>query len=112
MTTISGPNKTKARKKHRCDYCQYPINTGDTYLRSTHTYEGDIYTWKSHILCDEIAQKLNMFDRCDEGLTCDDFYEEIKNEYHNLDHEGDKLPAKAEFKEYLDFVLSHHLNIE
>lgn len=112
MTTITGPTQTKARKKHRCDYCQYPINPTDIYLRSTHTYDGEIYTWKSHVHCNDIADKLNMFDRCDEGLTCDDFIEEIKNEYHNLDHEGDKLPAKAEFKEYLDFVLSHHLNIE
>jgi hypothetical protein len=109
MTTITRPTQTKARKKHRCGYCTYHINPNDIYLRSTHTYDGEIYTWKSHVHCNDIADKLNMFDRCDEGLTCDDFIEEIKNEYHNLDPEGDKLPAKAEFKEYLDFVLSNHL---
>ncbi len=110
MTILSGPTKTKALKKHSCDYCQYPINIGDTYLRSTHTYDGEIYTWKAHQHCNDIADKLNMFDNCDEGLSCDDFYEEIKNEYTRLDPEGDKTPPKADFKDFLDFVLSHHLH--
>lgn len=43
METILDPNPTKARKTHRCDFCQYLINTGDTYLRSTHVAFGDIY---------------------------------------------------------------------
>jgi hypothetical protein len=112
MTTLSGPDKTKARKKHRCNYCQYPINIGDTYLRSTHVAFGDMYTWKSHEHCDKIAEKLKMFEDAQEGLTSDDFIEEIKSEYSRLDPEGDKTPPKADFKDYLDFVLSHHLNIE
>ena len=106
MTTLSYPEKTKARKKHRCNYCQYLINEGDTYLKSTHVAFGDIYTWKSHQKCEEIAQKLNMFDECDEGLTSDDFIEHIMNEYDNLN--GPKMPRGTGFKHYLDFVLNHH----
>jgi hypothetical protein len=107
MTTLSGPDKTKARKKHRCNYCQYPINIGDTYLRSTHVAFGDMYTWKSHEHCDKIAEKLKMFEDAQEGLTSDDFIEHIISEYDNLD--GPKMPRGTEFKHYLDFVINHHL---
>ena len=94
MTILSGPTQTKARKRHKCDYCQYPINTGDTYKMSTHTFEGD---------------KHNMFEECDEAVTSDDFIEYIMHEYNdNID--GPKLPRGTEFKDYLDFVLSHHLH--
>lgn len=109
MVTISSPNKTKARKDHRCDFCQYPIHRGDTYIRSTHTYCGDIYTWKSHEECATLADKLNMYEDCDEGLTSDGFQECIINEYHNLD--GPKLPRNSDFNQYLDFVkIKHHDN--
>ncbi len=108
MVTLTGPTLTKARKKHRCDYCQYPINSGDTYLKSSHVYDGDIYTWKSHQNCEKIAVKLNMFEDCYEGLTSDDFQECIINEYDNLD--GPKMPRGTEFKHYLDFVLNHILS--
>jgi hypothetical protein len=111
METLIGPTQTKARKKHRCDFCQYPINNGDDYMRSTHTYSGDIYTWKSHLDCDKIATKLNMYEDCDEGLTSDGFQECIINEYDNL--EGPKMPRGTEFKHYLDFVKLHHIpNVE
>jgi hypothetical protein len=106
METILDPNPTKARKTHRCDFCQYLINTGDTYLRSTHVAFGDIYTWKSHQQCDDIAVKLNMFEDCDEGLTSDDFIQYIISEYDNLD--GPKMPRGTEFKYFLDFVINHH----
>ena len=102
METISGPSQTKARKGHRCDFCNYPINKGDSYMRSVHTFSGDIYTWKSHLDCDRLATTLNMYERCDEGLTSDAFQECVVNEYHNL--EGPKLPRNSDFKEYLDFV--------
>ncbi len=112
MNTIKGSTRVIARKAHKCDFCDEKILAGETYLKSTHTYDGEIYTWKSHQLCDQIVDKLRMFDNCDEGVTMDDFMEEIKNEYTNLDPEGDKTPAKAKFKEILDFVLDHHFQIK
>lgn len=110
MNTLSYPKETKSRKRHRCNFCEYHIQSGETYMRSTHTYDGEIYTWKTHVLCDKIAEKLNMYDDCDEGLTTDGFHECIKNEYHNLDPEGNKIPAKSNFNVYLNFVLYHHLS--
>jgi hypothetical protein len=108
MNTIKGPNRVIAIKQHKCNFCDEKILAGETYISSTHTYYGDIYTWKCHQLCNDIADKLRMYDDCDEGLTMDDFMECIKNEYTNIDPEGDKTPAKAKFKETLDFVLDHH----
>jgi hypothetical protein len=106
METLSGPTPKKARKHHRCNYCGYLINVGDTYIKSTHVAFGEIYTWKSHQHCEKIAQDLNMFKECYEGLTSSDFIECIMNEYDNLD--GPKMPRGTDFKYYLDFVINQN----
>jgi hypothetical protein len=106
MKTLSAPAKTKARKNHRCNYCQCTIIIGYTYIKSTHVAFGEIYTWKSHQHCEKIAQDLNMFEECDEGLTSSDFIEYIITEYDNID--GPKMPRGTEFKYYLDFVINYN----
>ena len=83
MNQIS-KSKPTARKDHKCDWCELPILKDEKYERSTNEYEGNIYTWKNHITCALIADKLNMFDHCDEGLTGEDFQECIKDEYSQI----------------------------
>lgn len=105
MTTLMPQRKVKARKEHRCDYCCNMIRTGTSYLRSTHIYDGDIYNWKTHKHCQEVAEKLNMFEDCDEGLTTEGFQETISNEYHDLIYERF---TEAEIKKHSDVL--HQLN--
>lgn len=108
METLQYPTETKAIKDHRCNYCCLPIIKGDTYLKSTYKYD-TVYSWKSHLSCSEIANKLKMFDNCDEGLTADDFREIISNEYHVITEVNpvfSKPPIP--FSERLDLVLKHH----
>jgi fructose 1,6-bisphosphatase len=84
MKTISEQKEVKAVKEHRCNLCGSKISIGDTYMTSTHKSDGDIYAWKTHKHCSEIADRLKMYEECDEGLTGDDFQETIHGEYFDL----------------------------
>jgi len=108
---INSPTKTKARKQHRCNFCSYKIEKGSTYLRTTLKNDGELYTWKAHDLCNEISNKLKMYDDCDEGLTTDMFQYEIINEYQNItNYKGHSF--KEPFIFYLNVVLNHHLSTQ
>jgi hypothetical protein len=49
----------KAIKEHTCNWCNEKIKIGQKYNRGLYK-EDDIYIWKSHIYCLEIAQKLKV----------------------------------------------------
>lgn len=83
-------SKPKARKDHRCSYCNGTITKGSIYNYSTHVYDGDMYTWKSHTRCQDTAVALKMFDECYEGVTQEDFIEFINCYFFdNLAKEGE-----------------------
>jgi hypothetical protein len=112
METVS-ISRVKARKEHVCDWCCEMIEIGQMYQKQVLKTDF-IYDWRNHIFCEEIAQKLKMFDDVDEGLSSDDFLENIKNEYikimsnecnNNYELKDYKTPK---FQEQLDCVLSFH----
>ncbi len=105
METILYPTKRKARKIHSCDLCWHPIEVGSIYLHSVYKYD-EVYTWKMHHHCSDIADKLKMYDETyGEGLGMDLFKEFIDDEYYNLTKNSDD---EITFQERLDFVLEHH----
>ena len=112
METISH-SKPKARKKYFCNFCSFIIQKGEIYDNTVYVYDG-IYSWKAHIKCGEIASKLRMYDECDEGVTMEDFYEYIKEEFKNIWFKKDREYYKSDkficpnFKDQLDFVINHH----
>lgn len=114
METIAWASDTKARKEHKCMFCCQPIPKGTTYLNSTHKYEGTIYDWKTHKHCGEIADKLAMYNNCDEGVTTESFIEHIKEEYQNImsSTQTEIYESKAfvyqVFADQLLFVVKHH----
>ena len=59
----------KAVKMHRCDFCTLPISTGEMYNRDFLRGEDGVGTWKSHVNCDALANKLDWFRDRDEGLN-------------------------------------------
>lgn len=117
METISYPKETKARKKHRCNFCNELIFAGEVYIKSTHVYDGGMYDWKSHKHCSELADTMKMYDECDDGLTADDFMEFVSEKHHEIlvkdipekdcRKYGDIIRqlTKVEFKEKLWFVI-------
>lgn len=107
-------SKPKANKEHKCSFCFQPIKKGHNYDKSTHKFDGEIYTWKSHFHCGELANKLRWFDDCDEGLSGEDFCECVRHEYQNIMSETqiELYESKGfiypKFSEQLEFVLKHH----
>ena len=101
-------NMTKsvtARKSHVCNYCGCVIPVGEKYQISVLKYDGRIYAWKNHKRCAELASALNM--EGEEGVTGEDFYEYITEEFrvinNKLDPEekGYEIPS---FKDQVEFV--------
>jgi hypothetical protein len=84
METLSYQKEVKANKEHRCNFCCEKIRQGEIYCTSTHKHDGEVYTWKTHTHCSEMADRLKMYEDCDEGVTGDDFQETIHSKYFDL----------------------------
>jgi len=106
METLSYPKNTKAKKEHKCNWCLLPIGKGSIYQKSSHKDEGEIYTWKNHIHCSEVLDKIGVWDDGD-GIDEDSFREYITNEYSKISEIYDyrKFPK---FAERLDVVLDYY----
>jgi len=99
----------KAKKEHRCNFCNGIIPVGEEYEYQVIKGDG-FYVWRSHTRCSWIANKLDMYNECEDGVTSDDFQEYINREFFDL--QGDEQnPSYMEFKERLDFVYEHYKNI-
>jgi len=105
MEILRTINRT-ARKEHKCNFCGGVIPIAEKYSHQTNVYDGDIYEWKSHLKCNEIASRLSMYDECDEGLTGEDFREHITEAYYKLKPDDEFIP---EFNIRLDFVCGYYL---
>lgn len=81
---ISYPREVRAKKKHVCDFCGMSISEREKYMKSTYSHEGSLYDWKTHKHCSDIAEKLNMYNDFDDGLTGEDFREIIHDAYFEL----------------------------
>jgi hypothetical protein len=101
MDRIGSTTVQKAKKEHKCNYCDGVIAIGTAYERQAFKYD-DFYVWKSHPKCQAIAEKLRMFDNCDDGVTNEYFYETIKEEFYSL--EGEQDLGISKFYDMLDYV--------
>ena len=80
MEIIKEKNQ-KANKPHLCCFCEGIIEIGELYNNQLNKDDGEIYTWKTHLKCDSIAFKLDMYDDCSEGLTGDAFQDCINEAF-------------------------------
>lgn len=124
METISYPKEIKANKDHQCNLCGQRIPSGDTYIKSTHKYDGDVYDFKTHNHCDKLANQLKMYDDCDEGLTQEIFEEIIYQTYFDLmlkqfqENEIQKYSEviqqlrNVRWKDKLHYVIRHYNKLE
>lgn len=49
-----------ARKEHRCSECRLPIRVGTVYRRVQCLYEGRWDTYRTHPLCREISEEIQL----------------------------------------------------
>lgn len=54
--------KRKARKPHKCMWCGCKIEKGTIYAVQCCKEDGELYTWKNHTECAELANINNWFD--------------------------------------------------
>lgn len=87
MIEILCTHQPIARKEHHCDYCDGIIHKGEKYERSAVKFDGEVYTWKSHLYCSSLARKIEPID---EGVGEEDFEIWI-DEYVHENHCDDKL---------------------
>lgn len=72
MVRVIKESVVRANKRHTCDYCCLGIEKGEKY--SAATVKGDeMFRWKSHLKCKEIAAKIWRYVDPDEGMTEEDF---------------------------------------
>lgn len=103
-----------ARSVHKCDLCLERIEKGSQYERQCNKID-DIYTFKSHLYCRDIASHLNMYDYCDYGLNDESFMETIREEFitlqelHNSEVFNYEHYVYPSFQEQLHYVCTYHL---
>lgn len=86
----------KARKMNRCDFCTLPINPGEMYNRDFLRDEDGVGTWKSHINCDALANKLDWFEDRVDGLDSDGFEASVDEYfYYAIPHSN--IPVVKEY---------------
>lgn len=101
METISYSKEVQAIKTHTCDFCNERIIKGQKYMKSTHANDGQIYDWKSHKICAELANKLNMYQDWVEGVT-GNYFQECIHEFH--DDLMIKLIDEKDINKYSDVI--------
>ena len=102
--------RVKARKNHICDYCGLKINTGDQYTYAKIVSDDEyIHSWKSHLHCDKIVQKIDMFTKNDhEPITQSDFIEHVGVEYDDICFDHNLVEVDSTWEGRLKFVLEYH----
>ena len=99
----------RARKDHKCSWCELKINKGEIYENTPMVSDG-FYVWKSHLDCKKLTNALNMWQNVDfDGLTSDDFERYIFEEARSI--RGDIYPFTIElrWKEAMKIVSNKHL---
>jgi len=101
IDTLRPPTETKAKKECRCNFCGDKIIVGDIYLKSTHKFDGSIYDWKTHKCCAKLAERINLFQHAEDGVSQEDFMESVHGEYISIMVE---FFPKNEINKYADVI--------
>lgn len=124
METLLNPTEVKANKDHHCDFCGSKIYKGSKYLKSTHKNDGDLYDFKTHDYCAELATKMDLYKDAYDGVDGETFQEAVsekhfslltdrfaQNEFRQYDDILNQL-RYVNFKEKLHYVIMHYKKLE
>lgn len=106
MEVIKDTHPT-AKKVHYCDWCGAKIEVGETYHSQTCVDGGDIWVFKTHLKCDDIANLLEMYDdlNSDEGLD-NHMFEGYIADHVQFNHRDDPTWENLTLQETIQRILS------
>ncbi|ALJ19545.1 hypothetical protein [Microbacterium sp. No. 7] len=87
----------KARKRHSCEVCGWPIEPGETYERAVTFDAGSVGVWKSHLTPCAVATDRAWFDgyQDGDGITADSVAE-WADERQDTDEHAAELTRRLE----------------
>jgi len=104
MITLSTRN-FKAKKIHKCDWCNLQISINEEYERSSCVQDGAFYEWKNHKHCLSLYHKLKM-NNFDDGYGVDaDTFEYVVTEKFNELNPSDE--GVTEWEGMIKFVVTY-----
>ena len=68
----------KARKPHHCDLCGCVIQKGEVYERQSNVADGQLYTFRAHLHCQDLSSAIWNYVDPDEGMTGDYFQDAVQ----------------------------------
>lgn len=80
----------KAKKAHKCGLCGLTIDKGETYSYQFCKDGGDVWSFKSHCSCVDLATDLDLYDDQDNGVTEEIFKDQVREYFHG--RTWDKYP--------------------
>lgn len=72
----------KANKPHKCELCGLVINKGEIYSYQFNKDGGDVWSFKAHCACVDLATNLNLYDDQDNGVTEEIFKDQVREDFH------------------------------
>ena len=69
----------KARKPHHCDLCGCVIQKGEVYEWQSNVSDGQLYTFRAHLHCQDLSSAIWNYVDPDEGMTLDAFQEAVQS---------------------------------
>jgi len=108
MDTFHNTNEVTTRKPHTCEWCGRRIPAGERAVKFSGRGE-DFYYGYSHIDCERLIYKLNMFDNLElgEGLSGDMWCEYVREAWQGI--EGNANKNNPPFSTALEGVKAHYL---
>lgn len=105
MVTVISEKTVKARKAHRCGFCNMQIDPGTRYNLAFLVYD-EPYTWREHLHCRELANKIiDWSDLDDCGCSADDFKHFVVCEWERINN---KSSLGVSYMKIFDEVLIFH----
>ena len=71
--------RRKARKEYYCDLCGGKILKDECYERQINQFDGRMYTWRTHLHCQNLCSKIWNYVDPDEGMTGDEFCDAVQD---------------------------------
>jgi hypothetical protein len=70
--------RPKARKEHRCEDCRRTIAKGQVYRRDSGKFDGELFSYKTCLICDEIRQAFTCAEYDQVGPPPGDLWSDIQ----------------------------------